>query len=903
MSSKDVQNESLKSKRKSSSILYPKEREKISTNKKVSFFNPNLNREKSSSNNLFIMESKIVNEEDTEDFNSNLSNDSYDEDREKQLEIVNEKFQNLFNSKEKIYGNIIKEINAEKKLFFKKSVMSFNLLILKIKCLIKLLKSKFEESLTSKEYYQVDVYIHRIKKDFKTLAIFINEDSKYEYEVITQVYAKFLYLMGIIYNKKEEYITSFSYISLGVNLLKVFFVRQQVAKDIQTYQIYAKLVLMLINKLISDNNISEALMYINLLSRLSEIALSITSNEINLYKYENKFNRYQSFGFLYLGFCYELSPKIPDRYKIAFKAYKEAYYFMSKSSNRKSIFSELANVITLEKKGIYLAQILLEKLAEKLELEVLEKQKEFELRERLKKQKIEEAKNEEKKYRLKLIACGVAPENPNLVNMQNRIFSEILTPTNQILMDKLDDELISYVYKDKRNKKAIVEKENNNKEEKDNNKKLKIKNKLPSTEVMKNLCHYKIYNSLMADDFKEFLLKNKNLKFNYPQKEKDSLDKIQKYLNRKIEIGIETKDIKEEEKEKKNIKINKENNKDNKDIENIRDNKEKDSSNILLKTETNISNENKNIANKIFKNISNIKESENIKKNLIKMNISENNFDKSNNNKNNNFLRRKKKLSISQRNTKHSFIFSKEKDNKEKENNLNQIQITFPGYINTNNFTINKKLPQTQKATLKKLRLKSAKEPENRKVDKFVFNKKYFKQYSYFETLINKELSFQKKFLEQKNINAKMFIKDYDIELTNNGTVPRDEVYKSFLILNDKATSKDRNYEKEMKIEIEFKNKPRVLGNMFKSVSKKMKEGKVIKNAMGKVIGKYLSDQKMKKSKKQLLDKDTINRKNEISIMNFNDNIKQINYLLLSKSNEIKKNRWKKIYQQNNTSE
>ena len=55
----------------------------------------------------------------------------------------------------------------------------------------------------------------------------------------------------------------------------------------------------------------------------------------------------------------------------------------------------------------------------------------------------------EKKYKLKLIASGFIPDPPNIIKMQRRIYDEILTPSNQKLIDKLDDELISYVYKDK----------------------------------------------------------------------------------------------------------------------------------------------------------------------------------------------------------------------------------------------------------------------------------------------------------------------------------------------------------------------------------------------------------------------------------------------------------------------
>ena len=142
-----------------------------------------------------------------------------------------------------------------------------------------------------------------------------------------------------------------------------------------------------------------------------------------------------------------------------------------------------------------------------------------------------------------------------------------------------------------------------------------------------------------------------------------------------------------------------------------------------------------------------------------------------------------------------------------------------------------------------------------------------------------------------------MFLKGYQQEIDNMGIIPREEVLNSFLILNDKVTSKERNYEKEMKIEIELKNRPRVFGNMFKSVSNKMKEGKKIKTAVGKVLDKYLLAQKKQKEKKRnILDMKQINRKNELSILKFNDNIKQINYLLTSKEQEIKKIKKKIFY-------
>ena len=891
MSSKEFPNynDSRKSVISSSNHNQRNQKEKISTSRKVSFFNQAQNQAKNSNNRYYADISRNINEEDSDEIDSNLSSDSYDEDREKQLEIVNEKFQNLFKSKDKLYGNIIKEITAEKKLFFKKSIMSFNLLVLKIQCLIKILKQKFVESLVTKDYYEVDKYIYKIKRDFKNLYIFINEESPIEYELVTQVYAKFLYLLGIISNRKEEYITSFSYISLGVNILKVFFIRRKIAYQIDTYRIYAKLVVMLINKLLSDNNIYQALLYISLLTRICEIGFNIVSQDKNLLSYEVKFNKYQSYGFLYLGFCYELINKNPNDYKIALKAYKEAFYFMNKTPNKRSIFSQLSSVITIEKKAVYLAQILFEKLTEKLTLEALEKQKEFEQKEKLKKQKLEEARNEEKKYRLKLIASGILPDNPNLVKMQEKIFSEILTPSNQLLIDKLDDELISYVYRNKTDKN--IEKEETKREKKDELDKKENFNKLPSMEVMKSLCHYKMYHNLMSDDYKEFLLHSKKLLFNNPQKEKNSLEKIQKYLNRKMEIGTTSISSDKKKNEVRKSKIKKKSNKT----------LDKDKSNLILKTDmdTNISTESNLKMNKLYYSMNQYVNNADKLKFNNKL-ISESKTNENQGISNNIIPKNKNDFYNTYRSPKHSYIISKEKDaiHKDKDNAKNML--IYPNYTNSGLNRTNY-IQRPTISNLRKHRIKTPKAINNRKVDKFIFNKKYFNQLLYFENLISKELTFQKIFLEQKNANSKLFFKGYQTELDSMGVVPREEMLNHFLMLNDKATSKERNYEKEMKLELEFKNKPKVLGNMYKSVSRKIKEGKQIKNAVGKVIDKYILQQKKAKGRrKQLPDKNKINKNNEFTVLKFNDNIKQINYLLTSKRKEIKNIQKKLYYKDNN---
>ena len=814
---------------------------------------------------------KIIDNENEECL-SNFSQDSeYNKNREEQLEILNNKYKKLYDSKENIYSNIIKEIDVEKKFFYKGSIMSFNILILKIKCHMKILKDKFESSLNSKEdrNYEVDLNIQKIKNEFIKLYAIVDENSKYEYEILTQIYCKFLFIMAVISNKKEEYIRSFSYITLGINMLKVYFIRQKVALDIETYNIYAKLIILLINKLLTDSNISQSLIYSSLLSKVAEVGLNIVHKKKLNKKYEYKFNRYNGYNFLFLGYCYELKKNIHNNNKIPLKIYYEAFYFMTKSNNL-SVFAENSGIISIEKKPLCLSQLIYEKLREKLIYETLEKQREYEQQEMIKKQLIEEAKSKEKKLKLKMISSGIVPDTYNLVKIQQKIYNEILTPANQRLIDKLDDEIISYVYKNKQSGNEGDKKESIEKKINLSKKYGRTEKRMPSMEIMKNLCHYKMYNSLMTNDFKEFLLNNKKLKFNDPQYQKTSLDKIQKYLNRKMEIDSNA----EKEKENKAKNNNKTKEKD----------KEKEKESIYaLKTETNASSEN-NFKTKII----NLKA--NNKKIKYKLNLKLNDITKDDTFDSNSMNYTRKKITTnrpSTTNNKHSFIISRDKKEKSLKSN-DKRNNTYYTYTELFNNYKNNKNKNKKKITL--MNHKSI-NVEMNKLDKYIFNNKYFKEYVYFDKLTNKELSFQKQFLESKNNNSKMYFKGFDNELFNNGKISREEIYNSFLILNNNATAKEIIYDKDLKNK---EKKRRIIGNVFKSVNNKVKGGKEVKNAMKKVLDRYINQQKGEKNsqnrKKNMISVEEINKKNEYSLMQLNDNINEINYLLVLKSHEAKIN-------------
>ena len=102
--------------------------------------------------------------------------------------------------------------------------------------------------------------------------------------------------------------------------------------------------------------------------------------------------------------------------------------------------------------------------------------------------------------------------------------------------------------------------------------------------------------------------------------------------------------------------------------------------------------------------------------------------------------------------------------------------------------------------------------------------------------------------------------------------------------------SRYSNYDKLLKRD---KSKSKLVGNVFKSVTNKIKEGKEVKSAMRKVLDRYINEQKRNKknmNKRNMISVKEINKNNEFSIMKLNDNIEEIKYLLLSKSNEAKIN-------------
>jgi len=865
-----------------------KDNNQVSPERKTSKKSSLVIKEKNKKYNLFenFLKSKlkIIKTKDSSIENNNYNSESDDynsielkhnEEKEKQLEVLNIKYSKIYNLKERKFASIVNEIEQEESLFYKKSLMSFDLIIIKIKCFLKVLKEKITNFLSTKiesrNFYEIDLYIQKVKSAFNQINSIIDKNNKYEYEIITQIYSKFLYIMSNICLLKDDFVKSLSYISLGINMLRVFFVRREVATDIETYKIYAKLLLMLISKLILDKNIPQSLIYINFLSRLCEIALNIIESNKLSDKYQFKFLKYMGYNFLLCGYCFEINNKGTDNFYDTLEAYKESYYFLNQYFNKTKIPSIFhIKRTTIDNMCLYLASSLYDIMKEKARNEALEIQRKYERQKAIKRHMIEEEKLSYKKYKLKLVSSGLTSQIEKCKMIENKLYTQILTKKNQALIDKLDSELVSYAYKD--DKKLRKREKNNNsiklnsksKSSKKNKKKENTEKKLPSINIMKNLSRFKIYNSLMSSDFRDFIANNNKLAFNNPEHLKSSMEKIQRYFNHKIEM-----DSKVDKTDKDKTEFIPQ------DIP------------IFLKTE-NDANKSKNsktpnkINTKINKN----------NKLLTKREFSVEQISPDLSKINNIYSTPKSRPTTTKFDKRNLFlninINSIGDKYMKKRNNTFSNYNCICNYRSNSNANFNKKYQDSKSLNIKsKSSSGFGSDFDIRKFDKYTFSKNYFQKYQYLENLTNKELDFQKKFLEMKNNNSKLYFKRFYDELNTDGTFSNDELYKSFLILHNNATYRAENFN-DYKAGNDANKPTKIIGNIFKSVTKGTKEGRYAKNILKRVFQKYIKEKKKNQEKKKLVSNEVIVRRNHDSIMMLSDNIKTLNNKLISKKKAIK---------------
>ena len=859
----DYQNSNLPSKRNN---VDNNQNEISDSNIKLNFINEksknssdSIEENENSNNNLSNNDLPVLSF-DKEDSISNLNEDENEEEKEKKLELLYHKYINSYNKKK--YENIINDIGNKKFLFNKNSIMSFNIFLLKIKCLLKGLKKEYIKLIILKteknnNFLEISKKISKILKEFKSISTIINCSHKNSYEKITQVFSKYLLYLSLISKLKEEYIRSFEYMMLGINSLKIYFIKQGTASEIKTYSIYCKLLILIINQLIGDNNFINALFYCNTAIKVIEVAFKFMKYKNINQKYQARFLEYIGYIYLYIGLCLEQKEII--NYKLCFETYKESNYFFKKVEiiNNKNLFK---HILGENNENIYL--ILSELLLEKLRKVFEEKKRQEFIYKRKTKDKDNTINQKEKNINLNLINNGYYKNYIKFMPMENNIYKNILSSNIINKIEKMDNELISLIYKHNKNH-------------------IGFKRGL-SHSIKKNLCQLNIYNFLMSSKFRDFVIKNQNLEFNNPKKEKQSIENLQRYLNTKIGLNIGSTSP-----SPLRNNSNSNTNKNSKKNETLTKNIDK----ILLKKKIYKNNRNNNKKSILLKkgNITINKNSKGNKTSYISFSsFASKKREFNTKNKINENTKENKEYYIKSHKSQIENIKSSKKEITNKitlkiPKNMHKNKSTY--YIN--NYSEKKLFYSKSKLGIKNPIFKNSNtllqnDFERKYIDKNLLSKKYFKKFFYLDSLTTKELSFQKKMLDLKQSNSKLYFCDFKKELTSDEKIAREEAYKKYFELNDKAQQdakkiQNNDFLKEKKDINLFENSNNVL----------------------KVLNKYILTSKEKRIKKIKIYSESykdIKRTNEDKLLNLNNGIKELNFIISFKNRKLRKNKSLKYY-------
>ena len=686
--------------------------------------------------NNALKDNSIISFSEFSDKNNENEDNSY---MEKQLSLLLEVFLTTYSKK--TYLELIKDIEEKEILLYKNSIMSFKIMILKVKCLIKILLKEYNKLLTSKNYnfHEMDNIIQKIQHEFIKISDMAINNNSYEFEILTQMYCKFLYLLSKISLKKEDNIKSLGFISLGLNLLKVFIIRKKIASDIKTYKIYAKLMLLLINTLIGDNNYEQALLYSRSLLKIIEASQKFIHKNNCESNGENKISglvskkliKYTGYAFLYIGCCLE---QIGDDLQ-AFEAYKQGKYFLDKGSLTGNPFKNV-KIVSIGNSCNFFALEVFEKLNLKFQKEKLERRQRQNKLEKLKRLQKYQLLQNEKQIKLKLIASGYIGD-PFKYNKLEEKLDKLLFPTSiQNDLEKIDDELMSFVvtyYNKKKNYKSP------------------FRNKI-STNTKRLTSRYELYNILMSKEFRDFVMKNRKLQFNNPKKGSDSISTIQRYLNNKMEIKFELKH--RNNIHRKTFKsLEKNNNTDN--ILNLKIKTKANEPISTITSPTTCPNSGREEEDKLNLNKNLNEKKLKIKFNLMTLPIKEEGR----------YTSRNKIVLSSSSNHFTSRSLQKKKNNWK--NNINELECDFE----RNNF------------------------------DKNLMTKNYLKKYKYYDKLSTKELIMQKAFLDFRSnntiYNAKRALEENDSKI-----LTKEEIASKFMVINEAVKEKNKVVVKDEELEM-----------------------------------------------------------------------------------------------------
>ena len=808
-----------------------------------------------------IQESKSIADNNIEkDYDDNLILKKNLEDvneKEKQLILIYDKFLKYYEDKK--FETILKEVAGIKDIYHAITDTSFKIFMIKIRCLLKALKQQYIKLIRSSEPINLAELLKKvtkIMKDFEKTAEYISPNHTKNYEEITRMYAKFLLYLSIFSKQKDEYIKSMTYSILGVNLMKVYFVRRKFAENIKTYIIFSQLLLLLINYLIGDNNIPSAIYYCQIQFKLLKVAYKIISQNNLPKKYYLKLIEYSGYTCLYFGVCLEqiIDYRIDD---YVFLAYRQARYFLNiveKSKPKIKSFILLINKSNKENIALLLSKYLVEKYQKLAERE----RKKIKLLKNINKDK------EEKKEKIIDIVKLENMRQKKYEIIEKNIYKNILTPNNQTQIERLDNELISVLYPKKINKKTPQ----------------------ISYENKKLLCNFKLQNILMSNNFRKYIVENEKIQFNNPLMERQSIQGLQRYLNKNIKIG-DTSDV--------SLNYNKNLNKlplnnDSPDNKlNLEKNKNIKAEKIILKKHIlkkykikkrslsckNIFSLNKNSKNLDKEKIINPFLSYNQAYNEKKIILNRNHYNKSPS------LSKKtlSELDLSKTTKEEKnlgFNYFKLLKNNKKSNSSGVNNIKSIKNVNIKDI-IRSKMINRAKFRYSNSYSFLENDFERKFLDKSILTSKYSKNISYLDSFTVKELDFQKSMLKLKENNSKMFIDSYEQDLNQNYNYKNDikeNAYNTFLFLKDKANDQTKNNK------IEDFNDKKTQPNIL-----------VDSKHILKVFNKYVESSREKVAKRLKIYSQSfqnVKRNNEVKLLNLNKGLKELNYMISYKNKLIK---------------
>lgn len=807
-------------------------------------------------------------------FNNIQKRREEEEEKERQLVYLYNKFYNSYKSKN--YEMILVEIENIKNLLNNNSQISSKIYLLKICCLLKSVKEQYVKLIVVKgeKINLIDLLkkLSKIKREFIHLSEYLNPYNNSIYEEITHVYAKFLLYLSIIFKLKEEYIKSMTYITMGVNLMKIFFIRRKVALNIKTYMLYCELLLILINYLIGDYNYTTASFYCQILFRVLNATYKIIIKKKLPKKYYIKFLEFTGLNFLFSGVCLEQNEDLHN-YETCYSAYKQANYFLRSTDKNIKLSKSFIQAVALEnneKHSLVLSQILVEKyqniFAKEKSLKKIIQKKKIEINV-LKDKITDEEKIENKR-------------NEKYKPIEDKIYNNILTPNTRNHIEKLDNELISVVYQQKNE--------------------LNMDKTTISPKSKKFLYNFELYNILMSNHFRNYIMKNNKLQFNNPVKEKQSIESLQRYLNKNIKINDNSYLYSYQSNKRNSINLN---------------------DNSLIR---------KNLSAK-FMEKSSINNQRNItlKKNIIKKDAfknksfsSQNIFSLKNIINNNENSEKKKEIdpfvsSSLKYNKEKKFIFERNSSKKLFLTNRNSEMdtaktINFRSQLNNDYFQRKKKNKKDNlfnNNKFKKIKNMNSKnigmrdnwkmspnfrysnsysflenDFERKYLDKTLLSSRYFKKISYLDSLIVKELSFQKTILKLKGNSSKMYFGTYEKDLNiknkniynknNNNKKIKEAAYNTYLILDNKAN------EEVKKIKLDDYNNRKEPTNLMDYP----------KNVF-KIFDKYIKTSKENYAKRLRVYSESsknVKRNNENRLLYLNNGIKELNYIMSYKNKQLK---------------